>query len=138
MAIDELLTDNDFWSAYKNPELGRLFDPYLIQYKAHPSQKDKPGYDPDNTQWYAAAKKDPKIIDAVAKSVEKQKNAQEVKTELKKTKKTASGGWLPTLTQSQAAFGLAAIVLVIAAASTLGAAAPLAYSTTLAYTSLLY
>lgn len=124
MAIDELLTDNDFWSAYKDPELGKLFDPYLIQHKAHPSQKGEPDYNPNNSQWYAEAKKDPRIIDAVTKFVEK----------------PASGGWLPTLTQPQAAFGLAAIVLIIAAASTLGAAVPLAYSATtaLAYTPLLY
>lgn len=139
MAIDELLTDNDFWSAYTDPNLGKLFDPYLTKYNAHPSQKGQSGYNPNNMQWYAEAKKDTKIIDAVTKFVEKQKNTQGAKTEPKKVKKPASGRWLPTLTQPQAAFGLAAIVLIIAAASTFGAATPLAYSATtaLAYTPLL-
>ena len=105
MSIDELagsLTDNDFWSAYKDPKLDKLFEPYLIRHKAHPSQKGQSGYNPDNRQWYSEAKEDPKIIEA-ARNLKASKN---------------SSKWLLGLTPRQSAAGFAtataAIVMMLA------------------------
>ena len=91
MAIDELLTDNDFWSAYKSPELNALFEPYLIKHNAHPSQKGQHGYNPKNNQWYAEAKEDPKIIGAVKEFVARQEGGQKAKSEVAQSRKSASG-----------------------------------------------
>ena len=100
MSIDDL-TDSDFWNAYKDPRLGKLFEPYLIQHKAHPSQKGQPGYDPKNAQWYAEAKKDPKIIETI----------NNLKAE---QSKTSSSSGLFNLTQRQSAVGLAAVLAGVA------------------------
>lgn len=116
MAIDELLTDNDFWSAFStNPDIRNMFKLYEIKYKAHESQKGQPGYNPNNTEWYLEAKNDPKIIDAVRKFVEKQKIAQKAKTETIKAEKSAASGFFSE--RMQYAAGLATVLLAVALAS---------------------
>ena len=118
MSIDDL-TDSDFWDAYTDPKLGKLFEPYLIQHKAHPSQKGQSGYDPNSSQWYAEAKKDPKIIKAI-------KNLKAEKaTAPKQQSKTSSSSGLFNLTQRQSAVGLAAVVACLAVLS--GFYVPLIY-----------
>ncbi|MBI2649776.1 hypothetical protein HYX04_00510 [Candidatus Woesearchaeota archaeon] len=107
MSIDDL-TDSDFWNAYTDPKLGKLFEPYLLQDNAHPSQKGQPGYNSNNRQWYAEAKKDPKIIETI-KNLKAEKVAA-----LKQQSKTSSSGGLFNLTQRQSVVGLAAILAGVA------------------------
>lgn len=131
MTIDDL-TDEAFWNAFsKDSSIRRMFEPYEIKYKAHKSQKGQPGYDPNNTQWYAEAKKDSAIIEAVKNFVYKQKGGQKAETKTSQVEKSA-GFSLPNLTITQSAIGLATIVLLLATASSFGATAPLATAYALA------
>ena len=119
MAIDEL-TDEELFNAYQsNSQIKDLVDGIQRKHHVHSSQKGQPDYSEDNIPNATREAKE-----AVSRLINSQNN---VHSEAGHHNEEKHGMFsFPRLTQQGAAFGLAALVLALAALSTFGAAAPMA------------
>jgi len=127
MTVDEL-TDDAFFELYKkNPQIKVLVDDIQRKYNVHASQKGQSGYNEGNIPIaFKEAKETVQQLLTQQQEVEQATKTAQTEKGTSPAKKPSGPFGFPILTKTQAAFGLATIVVGLFALSSLGAAAPVA------------